>query len=628
MKMIVAQQQREIRERDEFPILRPPLAARREMTKEKRILTEMETSAGPSEWEDNSRDVAASRHDEQETEAESHPEMKMTEERTASPKKEKKIIRGSDERDGGEEEVPCFKVPRLPPATPSSARTLKRRKERINKGNEEELTRKIDWMMREMETLKEIIRGKETKEVDKDRGKQRKGDKIEKRREDTATFPRTRGKERIQERTWSAVVEGEKRKSPLEGTLKRPITPKGQDKEKKATTRAAPSSNVPKRKLPKTAAVVLTCPPGQYNEIMKEAKDKINIKECGIEKGIGIRRALTGALAFEFPGPESQIQADNLTKKLNTLFQNREGVRVTRPTKMAELRIRDLEDSIMPDEITYVITQEGGCHHSEVRVGPIKRGNDGLGVAWVRCPLSAAVTIANKGRVQVGWTNARIQLLDQRPLQCYKCLEGGHVRDSCKSEVDRSKRCYRCGTEGHKAQGCYAPPRCPVCADLGRPANHRAGNKACSSAHTQRRRPASRIRGGDVRTQATTAAKTKEENFPTEIAETKKGTTIKAAAAAMSETDNETEVTEAKEIYPPPKPQRVKKLPKIMGVELVDVSLESIPDSQDKRDREQRAIKALKITRRTVARRSSMSEEELDKTSMREPEDSERNKKT
>lgn len=53
---------------------------------------------------------------------------------------------------------------------------------------------------------------------------------------------------------------------------------------------------------------------------------------------------------------------------------------------MAEIRVRDLKDSIKPDEIRYVVTQEGDCHHEEVKVGPIRllivaRGNNGLGVA-------------------------------------------------------------------------------------------------------------------------------------------------------------------------------------------------------------------------------------------------------
>lgn len=85
---------------------------------------------------------------------------------------------------------------------------------------------------------------------------------------------------------------------------------------------------------------------------------------------------------------------------------------------MAELRIRDLEDSIRPDEIRYMVTQEGDCHHDEVKVGAIRRGNDGLGMAWIRCPLSAANKIAEKKRVQMGqqpeyssWSHGRYNVL-------------------------------------------------------------------------------------------------------------------------------------------------------------------------------------------------------------------------
>lgn len=141
---------------------------------------------------------------------------------------------------------------------------------------------------------------------------------------------------------------------------------------------------------------------------MKEAKERIDITKCGIEKDLGIKRALTGALIFEFPGSEGQVHADNLAQKLTALFKDREGVRVSRSMKMAELRIRDQEDSIMSDEITYVITQEGDCHHTEVRVDPIRKGNDGLEVTWIRCPLSAAIKIAEKSKIQVGWTNVRV----------------------------------------------------------------------------------------------------------------------------------------------------------------------------------------------------------------------------
>lgn len=79
------------------------------------------------------------------------------------------------------------------------------------------------------------------------------------------------------------------------------------------------------------------------------AKEKIKLPECGIERGLNFKRSLTGALAIELPGPESNIHADNLASKLRALFADKEGVKITRPMKMAlkmELRVRDLDDSI------------------------------------------------------------------------------------------------------------------------------------------------------------------------------------------------------------------------------------------------------------------------------------------
>ncbi|TGZ48578.1 hypothetical protein DBV15_12433 [Temnothorax longispinosus] len=58
----------------------------------------------------------------------------------------------------------------------------------------------------------------------------------------------------------------------------------------------------------------------------------------------------------------------------------------------------------------------------------------------------------------------------------------GHVRAQCTSAIDRSSRCYRCGNTDHLARECNAAPKCPVCTDLGKPAGHRTGGKACAFA--------------------------------------------------------------------------------------------------------------------------------------------------
>ncbi|XP_053989399.1 protein lin-28 homolog B-like [Hylaeus volcanicus] len=84
------------------------------------------------------------------------------------------------------------------------------------------------------------------------------------------------------------------------------------------------------------------------------------------------------------------------------------------------------------------------------------------------------------GRLLVGWSSARVEALPARALRYFRCLELGHVRQKCPLEADRGDRCYRCAGAGHWARECTAPLRCPVCADLGRPADHRLGAKKCA----------------------------------------------------------------------------------------------------------------------------------------------------
>lgn len=61
----------------------------------------------------------------------------------------------------------------------------------------------------------------------------------------------------------------------------------------------------PRRRVPRTAAIVLTCPAGQYAETMAEVRVKIKLSEVGIQNGITTRTAATGALLIEVPGSEN-----------------------------------------------------------------------------------------------------------------------------------------------------------------------------------------------------------------------------------------------------------------------------------------------------------------------------------
>jgi len=268
------------------------------------------------------------------------------------------------------------------------------------------------------------------------------------------------------------------------------------------------SPPVKTRKPPRrTAAVTLSllpAPEGQQQEgknpslaeILKVAKENINLKEIGIEY-LRPKRAITGALILEVPGENSSPKADNLAAKLTQVVGDL-GVKVARPIKCAELRVTRLDDSATSESIAIAIAELGGCSPANVKVAPPKRAAQGLFAAWVRCPESAAYKAAKSGKVQVGWAQAKVELLKARPLQCFRCLEFGHTRQRCTAATDRGDICYRCSQSGHMAGGCPNAPHCTLCAEKGLKAAHRMGGNACPMAA-----PTSKKKG-----KATTATRT------------------------------------------------------------------------------------------------------------------------
>ncbi|XP_059046004.1 uncharacterized protein LOC131841705, partial [Achroia grisella] len=56
-----------------------------------------------------------------------------------------------------------------------------------------------------------------------------------------------------------------------------------------------------------------------------------------------------------------------------------------------------------------------------------------------------AAAVAQHGRIRIGWLSAAVELLRQKPLRCFRCLETVHVLARCLHEEDWSGLCYRCG---------------------------------------------------------------------------------------------------------------------------------------------------------------------------------------
>lgn len=180
---------------------------------------------------------------------------------------------------------------------------------------------------------------------------------------------------------------------------------------------------------------------------------------------------------MEIPGPEGSQLADQLAGKLRAVFG--ENVKISRPMKFGEARLSGFDLSVGVEELTDLVSTEGKCSRSEIRLGPIRSSLRGIQSVWVRCPLAAMVKMAETKYYEISWSTVRVDLLRTRPAQCFKCWHYGHVRGQ--SSIDRSGNCFGCGSVEHKLGSCGVAALCVVCRDNGYKCSHRLGSATCES---------------------------------------------------------------------------------------------------------------------------------------------------
>lgn len=156
--------------------------------------------------------------------------------------------------------------------------------------------------------------------------------------------------------------------------------------------------------------------------------------------------------------------------------------KISRPSIKGEIKlVIGLDESISTDEVLEAVASEGSCRQDEIKVGQIGRNRSGNGIVWIKCPKIAAVMLAEKKKIQIGWSSVSVELLKSRPIQCHKCWGLGHVRSKCKSNKDYTGR-FRCGESGHTANACKNKVKCKICAEKRLPDNHRMGSETCKTA--------------------------------------------------------------------------------------------------------------------------------------------------
>lgn len=149
---------------------------------------------------------------------------------------------------------------------------------------------------------------------------------------------------------------------------------------------------------------------------MRTAREKVDLATLNIQ-GLIPRRAQTGALILEVPGPEEALKGDALASncKLRELLTG-EGIRIVRPTKTAEIRIRGVDNGASKEEVLMSVAEAGGCDIMDVRMGELRPTPDGMRSALVRCSINAAIAhkIAGLRRLKIGWMLTKVELLSSR----------------------------------------------------------------------------------------------------------------------------------------------------------------------------------------------------------------------
>lgn len=234
------------------------------------------------------------------------------------------------------------------------------------------------------------------------------------------------------------------------------------------------------RRAPKSAAVLITGCSGEfiYAAALKKAREAVSLVDLKIDN-TKVRKAVNGGTIIEVMGPDSTKKANALADKLRAVFHDQ--AKIARPVVEGEIRLVGLDDSVSMAEVAYTVAYYGECSEEEVKVGPIRPMNNGLFTVWAQCPLGAAIKTANNKMVKIGWTQARVILLEARPVQCFKCWRIGHVRFACTFGEDFSRHCFRCGGTEHRAGNCNLPPSCRICLLDGRDPNHRLGSNFCKA---------------------------------------------------------------------------------------------------------------------------------------------------
>jgi len=170
---------------------------------------------------------------------------------------------------------------------------------------------------------------------------------------------------------------------------------------------------------------------------------------------------------------------DKLVEALKANLGSRAAIRGL--VRYDDIDIQDLDCVTTDTEVEASIRDALGLlpDDQSVKVKSIRQFHAGTQRATVRLKSLDAQSLAKRGRIKIGWVNARVKI-KATATRCFRCLGYGHTKHTCVG-VDRSDSCSLCGSKDHKAGDCSSPPKCVACSDLKEPTDHYPGSGKCTA---------------------------------------------------------------------------------------------------------------------------------------------------
>ena len=242
-------------------------------------------------------------------------------------------------------------------------------------------------------------------------------------------------------------------------------------------TKVGPVKPKPKRRLEQSrpdALVIKAKNELSYADILRKVRSEPSLKHLG-DCVQNVRRTQKGELLLQFKRTEQGSPATHKSNVEKALQEHVE-VKLLRHEKVIE--IKDIDEITTAEEVIEALEKQIP-QGSLARVVKMRKAYGGTQIATISVQAKEAPKYLEMGKVRIGWTICRIKEKHQL-VQCYKCLQYGHIARYCKNEKDMSKLCFRCGCTQHKAKDCSAEPRCLLCKDgENKDDKHAMGSRKC-----------------------------------------------------------------------------------------------------------------------------------------------------